>query len=246
MKIHQFVRIGEHHENHCEDSVLSTSIGSHSVLLAVMDGCTMGDDSYFASKLIANLLKKIGRECFYKEYLKSEMLHLNDQLKQICKRLFEELVFLKNHLQLEINELLSTVVLGVVDIEKRAAEIIVIGDGVLVYNDEIIEYDQDNVPDYIGYHLNANFEEWYERQEQRLSLEAITQLSLSTDGIFTFSKYDQKSYPEKSVEEIINYLLIEVADLDNERMLLKKIIKIEKEWGLKATDDLGIVSLRLV
>ena len=98
-----------------------------------MDGCTMGDDSYFASKLIANILRKIGRECYYKEYLSGEMLHLSKQLKQICKRLFEELVFLKNHLQLEVNELLSTVVLGVVDIEKKTAEIIVIGDGVIVY-----------------------------------------------------------------------------------------------------------------
>ena len=70
-------------------------------------------------------------------------------------------------------------------------------------------------------------------------------LSLSTDGIFTFSKFDQGIYPEISTEALIDFLLNSDEDESNEKMLFKKLIKIEKDWGLKPTDDLGIVRIKL-
>ena len=100
-------------------------------------------------------------------------------------------------------------------------------------------------PDYIGYHLKEDFEAWYTQQEQQISATDISDISLSTDGIFTFSKFDQGHFPEKETVDLIHDLLIDRADISNERMLLKKLDHIEKYFGLRPTDDLGIVRLVL-
>ena len=44
---------------------------------------------------------------------------------------------------------------------------------------------------------------------------------------------------------MIDYLLMDQTDIDNERMLKKKLREIEKKWGLRPTDDLGIVRVIL-
>lgn len=109
----------------------------------------------------------------------------------------------------------------------------------------ITEYEQDNKPDYLGYHLDENFEDWYEKQNQRLRLSNIEDLSISTDGIFTFKKFDTEEYDEVTESEIVDYLLIDRQEKESENMLLKKMIRIEKKWGLKPSDDLTIIRLMI-
>ena len=86
---------------------------------------------------------------------------------------------------------------------------------------------------------------YWEDQDQLFSFENIEDITVSTDGIFTFSKFDNASYPEVENNEVIQYLLNDTSDIENERMFEKKLHHIEKEWGLKPTDDLGIVRLTL-
>jgi hypothetical protein len=50
MKIYTTLQIGEHHTNHCEDYLIIEEVGKNKLLCAVMDGCTMGTDSYFAAR----------------------------------------------------------------------------------------------------------------------------------------------------------------------------------------------------
>jgi hypothetical protein len=149
-------------------------------------------------------------------------------------------------MQLGRNELLSTINLGIVDIKEKTGDFIVVGDGLIYMNDLYFELDQDNQPDYIGYHLKEAFEDWWEDQDQLFSFENIEDITVSTDGIFTFSKFDNASYPEVENNEVIQYLLNDTSDIENERMFEKKLHHIEKEWGLKPTDDLGIVRLILL
>ena len=189
----EFTQIGEFHINHNEDFLVSCEIGNDKMMIAVMDGCTMGTESYFASTLIGKLLRQISKEIHYKTFIEKIEIDVQQLLEEILKHLFAKLKAIKNQLGLENDELLSTLILGIVNFENKSAEIISIGDGLVFYDDNFVEYDQVNTPDYLGYHLHIDFEEWFQKQNQKLSLTNIENLSISTDGIFSFKKFDNKS-----------------------------------------------------
>jgi hypothetical protein len=46
MKAYPLLRMGEHHTNHCEDYAVVEPLGPGKLFCAVMNGCTMGTDSY--------------------------------------------------------------------------------------------------------------------------------------------------------------------------------------------------------
>lgn len=164
-------------------------------------------------------------------------------LKVILKQLFEELKYQKNYLQLERDEVLNTLLIVVNNIKARTAEFICIGDGLVQINDQFYEFEQDNKPDYLGYHLHRDFEEWFESQQQKLSAKDIKRFSLSTDGIFTFSRFDNVSYTETG--NIINLLLSDATGGENPNMLNQKMMEIKNNWGLKPTDDLAIIRVEI-
>ncbi len=241
MTRYEITQIGEHHTNYCEDYVLTTSLGEDQILCAVMDGCTMATESYFASTLIGKILRKIVKEISYKSFLEKEEVVIEVLLKKIVEQLFNELKHLKNILFLEKEELLSTLLIGVVDIKKQRGEFLAIGDGMFCIDGKITEFEQDNKPDYFGYHLGEDFEEWYASQNQKISAQQIQDLSICTDGIFTFQKFDNQKYP--SSENVIDFLLKDKDGFENQNMLKKKVFEIERNWGLKPTDDLGIIRI---
>ena len=242
MNIYQIIKIGEHHVNFCEDYIATEEIGDEQIIAAVMDGCSMGHESYFASTIVGKILKKATKEIGYRAFLEKRELTLEFTLKKVFQALFQELNILKNQLQLEVEELLTTIVLLVIDKKERNGEVLVVGDGLIVCNNEVFEFDQDNKPDYLGYHLQEDFEKWFARQQQRLSLKSIDDISISTDGIFTFNNFDNKIY-EACQLDLIDFLLNEKNGKDNPNMLLKKLNTIEEKWGLRPTDDLGIIRL---
>ncbi len=105
------------------------------------------------------------------------------------------------------------------------------------------EYEQDNKPDYLGYHLEESFDEWFAAQHQRLSLKNIQDLSISTDGIFTFSLFDNHLYDAIEEKEWVDFLLRNRKWEENENMLHRKLVELENNFGLKPTDDLSIVRI---
>ena len=152
---------------------------------------------------------------------------------------------LKNQLHLDTEEILSTLILGVLDKSKKEIELITIGDGLICCDGSLYEYEQDDKPDYLGYHLSEDFNNWYENQSQRLSLKNISDISISTDGIFTFKNFDGKDYEPIKEDEIIDYLLTDVNWSNQENMLRKKISEIENRYGLKPSDDLSIIRIKI-
>ena len=170
--------------------------------IAVMDGCSMGKESHFASTLIAKLLRKIGKEISFRDFAESRKKETNEYLNEIFQKLFEDLKQLKNKLHLEKEEILSTLILGIFDKQQKEIELITVGDGLICYNGELIEYEQDDKPDYLGYHLGEDFRNWLGNQTQKLSLKNVEDLSISTDGIFTFKNFDGKDYAEITEEEL--------------------------------------------
>lgn len=241
---YELIKRGFFHENHCEDYLFSTSLSDKIELLAVMDGCSMGTESYFAATLIGKLLKKISKETSYLLYLR----HLSDNVqiltKHILKQLFNELKQIQQRLFLDKYELLSTLVLTIINVEKGTSHSIVIGDGVIVCNGIVYDFDQNNQPDYLGYHLGKDFENWFETIDQHLFLENVFDISISTDGIYTFMPFNQFGEHSYSENYFIQHLLIDKPLNEQIDVFYHQLTKIEEEKHLKPSDDLAFIRVR--
>jgi len=243
MKIYSAIQIGDYHQNNCEDHLYIGDYGKNKILCAVMDGCTTAFESHFASTLVGKILKKICIEKGYKEFIEQNEIQLNteENLKSVLRDLLNELKIVKNQLMLDSKELLTTLIIMLYDKNNEQGIILAIGDGFVNVNGEITEFEQDNKPDYLGFHLSEDFETFYNAQKQKIEFNKITDLSISTDGIFTF----EKLAPNKSNEEInvIEFLTSEKTNCEKDEMLNLKLKILENEFGLKPTDDFSIIRI---
>lgn len=236
LKIDTHLQIGEHHLNHCEDYLLNTEIGDEILLIAVCDGCTMGEESWFASALIGKLLKKISREIHFRTLREPQLTeNLCVLEKLILEKLFSEIKEIQQRLFLEKEALLSTLILGLIDIKKQSIKAIVIGDGLVKVDEDIYDFDQDNKPDYLGLHLTEDFEEWYSCQSQVIDSQFTKSLVISTDGIFSFLPFEYREL-EKAIDAE-GFILKK-----SNQNFKQKLLHLEEEYGLKPTDDLAIIS----
>ena len=240
MKVYTLLTIGDFHTNHCEDFLINEKIGSHKKLIAVLDGCTMGKESVFAAILGGKLLRKIAKKYFYEELVHQESKILKEELKQILQEFFSELKLAKNQLQLEINEMLCTLIIGLIDESTSKAEILTVGDGLIYFDGELTEYDQGDQPDYLAYHLDKDFESWYDPQKQILSLSCFSDLSICTNGVFTFKNLRDLS-KQIAEHEIVHYLLNDHSYAEFDTMLEQKLTFLRDVRDHVVTDDLAIV-----
>lgn len=240
MIIYSTLNIGEFHTNHCEDFLINEHIGTNKKLIAVLDGCTMGKESVFAAHLYGKILRHIAKKAYYKDFVIRKSETLSNILKQIVAELFVETKEIKRLLDLEINELLSTLIIGIIDTNTSQAEFITVGDGLIYIDNKSYDYEQADKPDYLAYHLNDDFERWYSNQNQRLSIPQFSDLSISTDGIFTFKTFDSK-VKQKSEQEIIAYLLNDLEYNAFDNFLDRKINHLKQEESHYVTDDLAII-----
>ena len=127
--------------------------------------------------------------------------------------------------------------------KEKSAEIITIGDGLICVDDHITEYDHDDKPDYLGYHLNEDFEKWFQRHNQKISVSNFTDLSISTDGIWSFKNLRDSSSRQLSFDEVAYNLLKNSDNLLEENFFQKKIRILKDELYHIATDDLAIIRL---
>lgn len=239
MQIYQHSQIGTFHADHNEDHLCHYPIASHQTLLAVMDGCSMGTESHFASTLFAKLLKKISKGLFYQEFATGQQKSNHELIELVLQQLFTQVHQLKHQLSLEVEELLCTLMLAIIDQDNRSAVIHTIGDGVLVFNGKIKEYDQDNKPDYLAYHLDQDFEKWFAQHQQKDTFHQLNDLSIISDGIFTFRSFDNNIYKPISEVDLMQQL---IHDLPQHPYFLKqKLLEIEQQYGLKPSDDLSII-----
>jgi hypothetical protein len=235
--------IGTFHTNNNEDASVLAEMGDDRVLIAVMDGCSMGKESHFAATLMAKLLRKMAKEISYKAFVKKQVATSRETLQEIVKTLFTNLKAIKQELWLEVNELLSTLIIGVYDGQKAEVALMVIGDGIICANGTLHEYDQGDKPDYLAYHLDNNFQTWLATQTQQLYLQNINDISLASDGIYTFRHFNKQAYPPITEQEIIRYLLTDKQWATQKNMLKKKLLVLEHQFGLRSSDDLTIVRI---
>ena len=241
MKIFELSHIGEFHVNYNEDFLVVEDAGKSYKLIAVMDGCSSGTDSHFASTLIGKLLRKIAKQEGYREYAQQQQTELKQLLDNVCLQLFEELSNINNLLDLQSDEILSTLILGIVDTTNKKAELIIVGDGLIHINGENIEYENDNKPDYIGYHLKMDKHLWFQTRTKKQSIDQLSDLTISTDGIHTFKNFDGQSYPAISEEDIMAEFFENKSNIENGNKLKKSLIKLKQEYGLMPSDDLTMI-----
>lgn len=241
MKIYSVIQIGDYHFNNCEDALYIGKFGKDKLICAVMDGCTTAIDSQFASLLVGKIVKKIIIEKGYKDLVdKSEStLTLEQHLKSILRDLFSELKIIKNQLLLETKELLTTLIIMIVDKSSNQGIVLTIGDGFVNINGKVTEYEQDNKPDYLGFHISEDFEKFYSLQNQKIAFDTINDISIATDGIFSFTKV------QKSTEEIdvIDFLAQNKEGNETEDMLNLKLKILKNDFGLKPTDDFSMIRI---
>lgn len=235
----EITHIGSHHTQHNEDQLINVAITSHQQLIAVMDGCSMGQESHFASTLIKKCLSKIAHLHYHRSFYEQEILSNNALIKHVLIELHQELKQMKQLLMLETNELLSTLLIAIVDKQNASAEVICIGDGLLQYDTHNVEWDQENQPDYLAYHLMTDSQEWYESLQQRVTIDKFQKLSICTDGIFTFRNKDYELCNEK---KMIQYLLLDSSHDKVQNPLHNKLITLRQQ-AIQHTDDLSIISV---
>jgi hypothetical protein len=243
MRIYKTLNIGDFHTNNCEDFLVDEQIATNEKLIAVLDGCTMGTESVFASILYGKILRSISKKEFYKEFVTNEPLDLKSKLKEVIKQLIKETKSIKSQLGLDTNELLSTLIIGIINTKESKAEFLAIGDGLICKDGEIIEYEQDDKPDYLGYHLADDFDRWYDSQDQKLSISSFKDLSICTDGIYTFKNLENKA-KQKSEDDIIQHLLIDNENSEFDNFLDRKIRFLKDKWNHTVTDDLAIIRIK--
>jgi hypothetical protein len=206
-----------------------------------MDGYSMGDDAHFAPGLIRKVLRRIARQTNLRTFAERTNPSTVDLLKATVKTLFSDLRRLKADLDLSDTELLSTLMLAIVDTRNCKAEMLVIGDGVIACDEEIIEFNQENKPDYLGYHLTEDFEDYWNSLTQRVSASSFQDLAMASDGVFSFKAFSRDSYRPVTEDELVSFLLLDREEGPTENAYRRKLMYISNTFGLKASDDLTVV-----
>jgi len=244
MNIYSTIDIGAFHPVFCEDFKFVHQLNKNWLVTAVFDGCSAGKESHFASALFGKVLKKITQNIPYWD-VKDDSLSLDkisiEVLGQlIIKNLFEEIKLIKNQLFLEFPELLSTYVLAVYQVKDKKVWINIAGDGVYAIDKQIQVIDQSDHPDYLAYHLQESFEDWYEKHTYTVAKKNVTDIAISTDGVLSFAKEMKE---DVVVVDPVVYLLTDDTFVTNKNMIQRQCLFLEQEYELKPNDDIAIVRI---
>lgn len=242
MEVYQLIRKGEMHKVFCEDFLLATKVNDQYAVYGVFDGCSSGTDSHLASALLAKIVRR------------ELQRHVNKSIN-ILKQLLSETIYstmqtlrnIRDNLFLKNDELLSTIILLLVDNYSKSAQILVFGDGFISINGDSTIIDQNNTPDYLAYHLDEidsiqDFERWLKEKARLFEISEIQDLSISTDGINSFQ-----------TTEIINedaaqifpseYFANDTFLLQNKSMLARKYNILRTKYRMVNQDDIAMIRI---
>ncbi|MDI9341422.1 MAG: protein phosphatase 2C domain-containing protein [Sediminibacterium sp.] len=227
---------GHYHTLNCEDALFASPFNKKTWLFAVMDGCTNATESHFASALIVKLLRQCCNEeqfkCMYNHYIPPSV---NAIQKQVLQHLHTGCRTIKNSLLLNKTEFMTTLLLLVADTEKREGVITAIGDGVISINGKVTTFEQNDQPDYIGYHLEEPFELFYSSLRQTLHIPVCKDIGIATDGLHLF-----KSPCSLPHTDVVLEVFHSEPQPDN-IFLNRKIKALEEKHGLIPTDDVAVI-----
>lgn len=152
-------------------------------------------------------------------------------------QLFNDLKRAKKLFFLERDELLSTIVLMVIDKKEKLACIKMSGDGMFSVNGEVTEIDQNNMPNFLGYHLSSSFEEVKNSEIQTWNFNNVSDISISTDGV---DKLKTTSQGLKKQQDPRKFLLSGNSDGFQNSFLREKYNSLVKK-GFVPYDDICVI-----
>ena len=242
MIVHKLLKRGLNHPDYCEDFLLDENLDNNYSIYGVFDGCSSGIDSHLASGLIAKIIR-------------SEIKKIELENKSIDE-IFEILIFntvqslriFKESYNFIWAELLSTIILFLYNKNEDKGKIITIGDGFLSINKEQIEIDENNQPQYIAYFADEitnkqSFNKWYSNFVGKYEIDGLEDITISTDGILSFTK-DRKLITETDSEIIPKDFLLKDKELiGNKAMLGRKYNILKNVHSMHNLDDLGIIRI---
>ena len=158
-------------------------------------------------------------------------------------------------LDLNIAELMSTVVLCVVDKNTNNCYIAAFGDGYFrvdgvesfIQNTKFADQEQsENKPDYIAYDIEkiqnySDFDTWYSEKKELHLFENVTDITISSDGMNTFAKFK----PSEEDVDPVDFLVRDENWMDKEIMLEKKYNILQSRYCMLNKDDLGMIRIKL-
>lgn len=206
------------------------------IIGGVFDGCSSGKDSYFASKLFANVFRSTIEEAKEDVCIETFLSLVNTFFKNLYKAI--------NTIGLDMDETLSTAVLFVYEMDTTELFVKFFGDGVAYSNKNLLNKfnnNEANQPDYVGYSLNdilenTNFQVYWEKKKSYCA--KTNDFSISTDGIFSFKKVND-SEPNIDIE---SYLASDTFLYKNPASLKRKL-NILKNKGYEHDDDITIIRI---
>lgn len=174
------------HPNHCEDSYWVEETDNH-IVGAVLDGCSTGIDSYFASTTIRYCLQKAFVHSTNQSQL-STSTNYDDYTDQMIGDVAIDLRSVQKQLNLDVLNFLSTIIFFVYDKENKTLYVKFFGDGSVSACGLEYTHDENNMPDYLAYHLNdswSGFFKWV-RNRKTLIFEEVETFAVCSDGIDSF------------------------------------------------------------
>ena len=237
MRTEQLYIRGSIHPQHNEDALVSFEIGDCISISAVMDGCSSGKESQFASALLVKAINKamhVLQDLGNDDPLDLSAYSSAELGEALLGFVYMEVGEIKEHLHLETEEILSTLLLAVYHSGRDQLWINVSGDGIFGVNEHVTVIDQNNVPDFMGYHLgHLTFEQWRNLHTKTFEYSKVDRFFLSTDGL-------EKIRPIKNIEltnESIRKALIDPAHLPLEEHYLEFM----SANSCLALDDIAVV-----
>lgn len=242
MKVESLLRRGNMHSEYCEDAIFHTTINDEWIIGSVMDGCSSAKESYFASILFSKLIKKACKSLpiFSQFQTGLEFSELSPKYlgEYILNQVRKDIKTARKQIQLDKIEILSTLLIVVANIKTRQAWVNVSGDGYIEIDNNLIEIDQNNIPDYLGYHIDMPFKEWLNNHSKSYEFKEFSQLSIATDGIDKFM--DRVGTFPKNINSP-NILLS--VNSKNRLNLDAAMAVLEYEHKLSPFDDIGIIRI---
>ncbi len=156
----------------------------------------------------------------------------------ILRQLFSDIKKQQRLLVLDIEEILSTMILMVHDLNNHSAWINVSGDGIIVCDGDLTEIDQENIPDYMGYYMDETFGDWYGDHTRNLQFSGIRDISISTDGI---RKLRTEDSGQDRLIDPVDYLLLQDPGDAGENFLTERYLELTRQRGYVPVDDMSII-----
>ncbi len=206
--------------NSCEDS-LFVKEDNNFIYGGVFDGCSTGTKSHWASQTFAYA------------FARHQIPSSDDAVFDV----WNDLGQMMDELKLDHMNMLSTCILFSYHKETQQLRLRIFGDGTYFINDVEHQVEQDNTPDYFGYHLGDNlfgFGRYMARYPEQV-YENVTKFQICSDGIGSITR-SQFAPP---------------TDLEPLKMLLHPPTGsnyLERQWNIlkrnhfTLSDDLSIIS----